>query len=194
MSLNDHFKSVLAERGSPSPPAAQSIEQLLDEIHTADKRKQIASGKIKSDALPFQTLNILRNLPGGKAHLGGSRRMLEKAQEQNIPFKLDLTVADWDYYATYTHDIHMYLKVNDFEVSAKGDYDLDDEAAVIFKKGRVEIVLRQDADFYRSVFENIPVQLYIDHLWKSNPVPPDRKLIQPIFNMLFAVAHGVKGS
>jgi hypothetical protein len=132
--------------------------------------------------------------------LGGSRRMAQIAASTGSPTKIEISSdTDWDFYATYHWDLHKYLSDNGFhetDFSSKmveTGYALDDEAHCILERDKVQIVLRKSAGFYLNVFENIPVQFYHDYLWKSSPAKPDRSQIQPIFNALFAVAHGMEG-
>jgi hypothetical protein len=73
--------------------------------------------------------------------------------------------------------------------ASSSDYDLDDEAIIIMERDNVQVVLRKDALFYNKVFENIDPEFYYYHLWKSSPHPVRKDKIQPIFNMLFKIAH-----
>lgn len=131
--------------------------------------------------------------------LGGSRRMSQIAKAIGGQPEINITEAtDWDFYATFTYDLHQYLLDNGFnntDFTSKMDetgYEIDSEACFIVERAGVQVVLRKNAGFYLLVFENIPVQFYHDYLWKSSPTKPDRTMIQPIFNALFAVAHAAE--
>jgi hypothetical protein len=117
--------------------------------------------------------------------------------------------TDYDFYTTYNSYVEKYLRdfgFTDTEHSNKCTafrdvdgmlvtsehtfpYALDSEAVRILERDNVQIVLRADAEFYRTVFESIPTEFYYNHLWKSSPACVKREHIQPIFNALFAVAH-----
>lgn len=131
-----------------------------------------------------------------KFYLGGSRRMNE-LHPTEVPIKEHKT--DYDLYATYTPDLVTWLtdKPHDFLVShdahASG-YPLDTEAIKILipeDVGGIQVVLRKDAEFYRSVFEAIPVVYYRKHIWKSSPVyeGSGTDSIMDHFDALFAIAH-----
>lgn len=132
--------------------------------------------------------------------LGGSRRMSQIAEATRSPTTIEIGPdTDWDFYGTYHWDLHQYLTNNGFDETGfstkmvETGYAIDDEACCILERHDVQVVLRRNAGFYLNVFENIPVQFYHDFLWKSSPAGPDRSQIQPIFNALFAVAHGMEG-
>jgi hypothetical protein len=117
-----------------------------------------------------------------------------------INIKLD---TDYDYYTTYTESVEQYLRDNGFSETSHSDkcgrgytqdYALDDEAIKILENGNVQVVLRKDAEFYRTVFESISVNFYYDFLWKSSPASPIRSNIQPIFNALFKAAHSMRNT
>lgn len=114
-----------------------------------------------------------------------------------IPIKED---TDYDYYATYTPELEEYLSRNGFDATDfvkaledSGSYSLDDEALTIMERDDVQVVLRNDAEFYRAVFDNIEPWFYKQYLWKSSgesTVQRDR--IQEIFNMLFDIARAAQ--
>jgi hypothetical protein len=130
-------------------------------------------------------------------------------------FEIVLTSStDFDYYATYHPSVETYLRAAGFtdtayslectvvrdednmiyvdEHQCANTYELDSEAVMILERDNVQIVLRKDAEFYRTVFESIPVDFYYRYLWKSSPDCAGREHIQPIFNALFAVAHAAQ--
>lgn len=118
-------------------------------------------------------------------YLGGSRAMYKRGAKVIINDD-----TDYDYYATYSKEIEDfldkwgYLSLNP---STPSSY-YDDECVMIFKNSGVDVVLRKDAKFYKSVFDNINPDMYVKHLWKRNP-ECDRSKIQPLFNEMFKIAH-----
>ena len=138
-------------------------------------------------------------------YLGGSRRMAELFQEKHggcdpflqgdCPnFVISVSEAtDYDFYATHTIELEEYLLNNAFDYSEANNYYLDTECVCILCKDNVQVVLRYDANFYKTVFENIDLEVYYHYLWKSSPTQPNRALIGPFFNMLFKIAHATKG-
>ena len=110
--------------------------------------------------------------------------------------------TDYDFYATHTPGIISFLLSSGFvetDCSKKANtlsniYLLDDEAFTIVQKDNVQVVLRNNAAFYRAVFENISPEFYYTYLWKSSPAAPDRSQIQSIFNMLFAIGRAAIAS
>ena len=131
-----------------------------------------------------------------KFYLGGSRRMNE-LHPHDVPIKDHKT--DYDLYATYMPELVTWLtaKPHDFLVSHDAHvsgYPLDTEAVKILipeDVGGIQVVLRKDAEFYRSVFEAIPVKFYRTHIWKSSPVYEGSGVddIMAIFDAFFAIAH-----
>lgn len=101
--------------------------------------------------------------------------------------------TDYDFYATHTPELEAHLLDSGFEYSQANNYYLDSECVCILCKDSVQIVLRRDAEFYKTVFENIDLEVYYHYLWKSSPEKPNRALIGPFFNMLFDIAHATKG-
>ncbi|MGL5914826.1 MAG: hypothetical protein ACRCZG_01065, partial [Culicoidibacterales bacterium] len=71
---------------------------------------------------------------------------------------------------------------------------LDDEVTDIYIHDdyNMQVILRKDAEFYRTVFEAIPIEYYLKCLWKSSVHAPKKEIIQDTFNALFAVAHAVQ--
>ena len=99
--------------------------------------------------------------------------------------------TDFDYYATYSESLFNQLIEQGWLYTASDVSYYDSEALHILQKDNHQIVLRKDAEFYRRVFENIPIWFYHDFLWKSNGEMPqcDRQRIQPIFEVLFTMAR-----
>lgn len=142
-------------------------------------------------------------------YLGGSRRMAQRydklmydisfmpdaAQQRHKPrYAIQVTEdTDYDLYATYDKGIEAFLVSKGFEPSPANEYYLDSECIAIYVKDKVQVVLRGDAEFYRTVFENIDLEVYYHYLWKSSPEQPNRYLIGPFFNMLFDIAHATEG-
>lgn len=138
-------------------------------------------------------------------YLGGSRRMEQRYEKlycssiipcATLPvFTIKTTEdTDYDFYATYSPEIEVCLLAEGFDYSPVNEYYLDSECVTILVKDNVQVVLRHDVDFYTKVFENIDLEFYHNHLWKSSPTNPDRSKIGPIFNMLFNIAHATKGA
>lgn len=154
--------------------------------------------------LKISAVTIVHEAPH-QFFLGGSRRMADKFQEKYgdcCPYLADdcpnfrIIVGedtDYDFYATYTPEVESYLLNSGFEYSPANEYYLDSECTCILGKENVQVVLRTDAEFYKTVFENIDLEVYYHYLWKSSPEKPNRALIGPFFNMLFDIAHATKG-
>lgn len=142
----------------------------------------------------LSALYIIENSPHS-FYLGGSRRIAQIAERSITNHKFVITAdTDYDFYATYNDDILNFLIKNGFtETNSRLRYTLDDEAVMILEKDNVQVVLRKNAIFYHLIFENIDPDFYFNVLWKSSPTQPDRGQIQPIFNMLFAIGHAIKG-
>ena len=143
--------------------------------------------------------DIKNQLIDHQIYLGGSRRMAERGDKElaaQSPIINDDT--DWDFYATHTPELEAKLLALGWDHTntsaahhfGKIDY-LDDEAVMILEKDNHQIVLRRDAQLYNRVFESIPVEYYYNSLWKGNPAV-DRTMVQPIFNLMFAVARGMQ--
>lgn len=139
--------------------------------------------------------------------LGGSRRMHELAGDveyiEVFGVEADsdtLTIpitdqTDHDFYATYSSELTTFLLDRGFDTTTfvdgldEGGYSLDSEAVTILERDNVQIVLRTDAVFYQTVFDNIDPWFYREYLWKSSGEPTViRENIQLIFNMLFKIA------
>lgn len=132
-----------------------------------------------------QVAEILRELLDSKFEffLGGSRAMFKRGAD--IPI---FENTDYDFYATYSAGIEKFLMSLNFSAPVyKQDY-LDTEVVSIYKSAQIDVVLRKDAKFYKSVFDNIKTDMYVKHLWKRNP-QCDRSKITPLFNELFKIAH-----
>jgi hypothetical protein len=128
---------------------------------------------------------------GHTFYLGGSRRMAELH-----PTHVQITpTTDHDFYATYSDALEALIRSDqDFQITgdpATDPYPYDTEVVKIVQHLdlNLQIVLRKDAEFYRSVFEAIPPEYYTKYLWKSSPSCPDRNFIMPTFDTLFAIAH-----
>lgn len=115
--------------------------------------------------------------------LGGSRAMYKRGAAVSI-----LEDTDYDFYATYTVEIEEFLVLNNFRRCAARIEYLDTEVVAIYKSKHIDVVLRKDAKFYKSVFDNIKTDLYVKHLWKRNP-ECDRSKITLLFNEMFKIAH-----
>ena len=138
--------------------------------------------------------------------LGGSRYMAQRAVMETVEPRVDISYSsihlsadsDWDYYATHSPQleneflsrgwIHTMSTTNTKDT---GESYLDSEAVSILEKDKHQIVLRKDANFYKEVFDSIPVWFYHCYLWKSSPhggiLGIERDKIQPIFEMLFSM-------
>lgn len=101
--------------------------------------------------------------------------------------------TDYDFYATYHKGLETALIDLGFVLSPANEYYLDSECISIYCKDNIQIVLRYDAELYKTVFDNIDLQVYYTYLWKSSPTQPDRAMIGPFFNMLFDIARAFKG-
>lgn len=113
-----------------------------------------------------------------------------------IPIKED---TDYDYYAKYSLQFQEFLLENEFEPTdtfdedGEAEYNPDSLCVTILQRGNVQIVLRTDAELYRTVFNNIDPQFYKLYLWKSSGEPTVvRENIQMIMNMLFTIAQAAQ--
>lgn len=123
-------------------------------------------------------------------YLGGSRRMHCIALHSDCPINIT-TETDYDLYATFSYQMVEFLTSNGFEPSTCSNYGyMDDEAVAIMvhTAANVQVVLRNNAELYNVVFENIDPKIYYHFLWKQNSFV-DRAMIQPFFNTMFAVAR-----
>lgn len=126
------------------------------------------------------TIRALDFVRGDKRFfLGGSRRMQEFGA--NIALTQE---TDYDFYATYDAVLLCELHKLGFTRTGSDHEYYDDEAIEIIELGKVQIVLRKDAQIYKECFESIHPEFYAAYLWKQNP-NCDRSLIQPFFNQLF---------
>lgn len=135
----------------------------------------------------------------GGFYLGGSRRMHEKfdgvvtfsfsdEEPKQVPQRpaCELTIpitdaTDYDFYVTYSEDLHNYLLDMDFE-ELEGFY-LDNSAVAVLYSGSVQVVLRKDANTYHAMFEDLTADEYTTKVWKSSPTfTGDRLEIQTYIN------------
>lgn len=152
----------------------------------------------------LSAIDILQDSPH-QFFLGGSRKMAELFQDTygtcdpflqgDCPdFRIFVSEdTDYDFYATHTDAVEEYLLDRGFEYSQANEYYLDTECISILCRDNVQVVLRIDANFYKTVFENIDLEVYYHYMWKSSPEQPNRALIGNIFNMLFKIAHATEG-
>lgn len=135
---------------------------------------------------------------GEKLYLGGSRRMAKRQSEELhattslAPVAAMIRVTDetdWDYYATFTPKLQTKLIDMGWSQTDTNPEYFDSECVEIFKKDNSQIVLRCDAEFYKKVFENIPLWFYTNFMWKSSPNIQDPMMIQPMLEVLFLFAR-----
>lgn len=117
-------------------------------------------------------------------YLGGSRGMAKKYPSGICLHK----ESDWDFYATHSGVLQQSLIDFGFEFTGTTKSYFDSEAVEILEMGIVQVVLRKDAHFYKKVWDTIPLDVYIQYLWKRSP-SCNRELIQPFFNMMFEAAR-----
>jgi len=130
-------------------------------------------------------------------YLGGSRKMAAIAATANMwglatPKITINEETDYDYYATANPALKELLLLNGFEEQLKDSelYPLDTEALYVLYLHNVQVIFRKDAEFYKTVFENIPVEVFVKYLWKSsNERTVKRENIKLLCNSYFAVAH-----
>lgn len=115
-------------------------------------------------------------------YLGGSRAMLKRGAKIQIDDN-----TDYNFYATYTPDIENFLLSLNFSLDALLLLKYDNECLKVFVKDSINIALRNDAEFYKKVFDNISLDLYTKHLWKTNP-QCDHVKIKLLFNEMFKIA------
>ena len=101
-------------------------------------------------------------------YLGGSRKMAQKYPQQ-------ITVTeetDWDFYCANTIERRIFLGQLGFEkVEAENRNYWDDLLDDIFKHPSLpfEVLIRKDVEIYRSSFDALSAEVFIDRLWKSSP-------------------------
>lgn len=116
-------------------------------------------------------------------YLGGSRAMFKRGADVKITES-----TDYDFYTTFTHEVEDFLIKAGFKSTTTSSAYFDSECLGIMKNGNIDIVLRKDAEFYKSVFDSIDPKMYVEHLWKGNPKCNCFK-IRPLFNAMFKMLH-----
>jgi hypothetical protein len=124
---------------------------------------------MKTDKNLSENAMVEALLSTGVFFLGGSRRMAEKYPEQVSVGVL----TDWDIYGAYTCTCVAHLERLGFDFTPTPDYH-DDLLDAIFKhpKHNIQVLLRSDVETYRLAFEAVPVNVFVNHLWKSSPKRP----------------------
>jgi hypothetical protein len=124
--------------------------------------------------------------------------------DKKATFSIDVNSStDYDLYATFSPELRDFLIANDFDNItnhdlhinnriAPGKYTSDTETVMIFERGKCQVALKRDAEFYRSVFESISPEFYYKFLWKSSPCGVKRTQITPMFNALYRAAKSTK--
>jgi hypothetical protein len=101
-------------------------------------------------------------------HIGGSRYMAAKYPNQ-------ITVVDdtdWDFYCDDTIEKRVLLGQLGFEkVDAQNRNYWDDLLQDIYKHPALpfEVLIRKDVGIYKSSFDALSAEVFIDRLWKSSP-------------------------
>jgi hypothetical protein len=131
--------------------------------------------------------------------LGGSRRMAEKYPAQ-INLRDD---TDWDFYGSDTPDNRQFLTERGFKkVDADDRTYWDDMLVEMYKHPElpIEVLIRKDVAIYRSSFEALSAEVFMERLWKSSPLADPnickaqfRRTVCDYFNGLFRL-HGFKPS
>lgn len=134
-------------------------------------------------------------------YLGGSRRMNQLYGDGKVPITQTddddpfTLVTDFDWYATYSEEYQQLLISEGWAVSSTNCEYFDSEAVAILHKTvdsvSHQIVLRKDAEFYRKVFDNIPVDFYVNYLWKRN-IEVDRSKIRDHFEFLYKYVRNLE--
>ena len=137
----------------------------------------------------FKTVDeVIAFLESKGGHLCGSRGLVK-----NNPSFVPLEDSDYDFCLTYSIDMYNMLIDYGFHDTATMPEYFDDEARAILEITTstvpVQVVLRRDAEFYMEVYNAIPSNVYISYLWKRS-ASCDRELIQPLFNLMFALKRG----
>lgn len=101
--------------------------------------------------------------------LGGSRRMAQKypALVQVGPD------TDWDLYCADTPENRQMLLDEGFQmIEAENRLYWDDMLIDIYKHGAwpIEVLIRKDCEIYRSSFEALSGEVFLERLWKSSPL------------------------
>lgn len=100
--------------------------------------------------------------------LGGSRRMAEK-----YPHQIQVTPeTDWDFYCADTIEKRVLLAQLGFEKKECENRNYWDDLLVdIFTHPKLpfEVLIRKDVEIYRSSFDALSAEVFIERLWKSSP-------------------------
>lgn len=147
-------------------------------------------------------LDIIKDSPY-TFYLGGSRKMHQRLLDYLALGYSSLNElepgTDYDFYCTWSAEIEEYLKSIGFKCTkGHGASYMDSEMVAILELDNVElvqVVLRKDAEFYRQIFDNIPVEFYYNYLWKSSPVfNGDRLFISSWFESAFKICRTFKSN
>jgi len=119
-------------------------------------------------------------------YLGGSRYMAERCAESAYKVHI-IETTDWDFYATWAKEREELLLQKGFTINQNAQEYRDSEAIVVLEKGNIDFILRMNAEFYHSIFENIIPEFYYKFLWKSSPYQPQRKDIVLCMEQLLSI-------
>ena len=120
----------------------------------------------------MEYMDLVAELKNRGFYLGGSRRMAEK-----YPEKIDMYIkpsTDWDFACEDALDKHQFLIEMGFELqdSCGSSNYWDDLLIDIYKHPfqPIDVLIRKEMDVYRSAFESLSAEVFIERLWKSSPL------------------------
>lgn len=111
-------------------------------------------------------------------YLTGSRRMAQLYPHVEAVLVTENT--DWDYVANDSQEIRTFLELNGFstrefssdadyeESPGKGDSWIRTTAVYFDSTGLVQVILKSNTPIYLTVFENIPIEAYVEFGWKQS--------------------------
>lgn len=143
--------------------------------------------------------DLIDELTAAGFGLGGSRRMAQKYPQQIIVSE----ETDWDLYGSDTPENRQLLLDKGFYlVDAPNRSYWDDLLADMYKHSDlpIEVLIRKSATIYKSSFEALSAEVFMEKLWKSSPLrDPDickaqfSIQVMDYFNGLFRL-HGYQGN
>lgn len=143
--------------------------------------------------------NLIEKLKANGFYLGGSRRMAEKYPAQIIIND----ETDYDFCCNDTPENRKFLDDNGFIKKECENRDYWDDLLVDMydhAEFPIEVLIRESVTIYKSAFEALSAEVFMERLWKSSPLAnPDiprqffRINVCDYFNGMFRL-HGYQGN
>lgn len=115
------------------------------------------------------TNSLIDELTAAGFGLGGSRRMAQK-----YPSQIAISdETDWDLYGSDTPENRQLLIDKGFYLVDAADRTYwDDLLADMYKHQEfpIEVLIRKSASIYKSSFESLSAEVFMERLWKSSPM------------------------